>query len=509
MSYVTGDTSLPRSLDVQVSLSRAQAEVRTDLSILCVAAEDLGLWPDANRVRFYSSIEAVEVDYAAGSEAHFAATAFFAQSPRAQRMAIGEVYLSDQPAYLGSAILSTAEIAAIEAVSDGSMDVVYDLGAGGGSQTFNFIGLDFTGMTTIEQIVAELQAAAPYGSAVTVALKTLPGGTKHITITVDAVGDGVLVSYPVAAIGGTFVGALLNLTSAENGKRFLGYDTEGIGGELTNIFNAANQAGEFIYGWNLGASLREVSIQTSAAVWALARSKAMMVLVTNDITALDPAVDIDIGSVIDATDNKRVVCIYHDNVQNYPDVSILALMLSVNYRLKDSALTAKFKQLPGISTVTIAETELLAAEAKGYNVYTSIGNTARTYREGTTHSDSWFMDSVINLDNFVEDLEVALLNVFLRNSKVPYTTKGQALLVDACEDVGNQYTYNGTFANREVADTTKKSGVDVKPSYLVEPTPVSQASVSDRASRVGPPIAMTVYEAGAIHSVAVNVEVIS
>lgn len=509
MPYVTADTSLPRSLDVPISLSRAQAEIRTDLSIPCVAAEDLGFFPDSNRIRFYSSIEAVELDFAAGTEAHFAATAFFAQSPRAVQMAIGEVFLSDQPAYLASAILSAADIALIEAISDGSMDVIYDLNDGGGILTFNFTGMDFTGVTTIEEIVAVMQLAAPYSSAVTVDLKTLPGGNKHITITTDGVGDDVTIAYPVAAVGGTYVGNLLNLTLAEGGKRFLGYTPNDIGGELTNIANAANQSEKFSYGWALGASLREVSIQTAAATWALSRTYAMMVLVTNDLTALDPAIDIDLGSVIKATDNKRVVSVYHDEPQLYPDVSILGYMLHVNYRLQDSTVTAKFKQLPGISTVEISESELAALQAKDYNVYTSIGNTAKTYREGETHSESWWMDSVINLDNFVEDLSVALLNVFLRNKKIPYTTKGQALLVDACEDVGQQYTFNGTFADREIADSDKKSEITIAPSYLVTPTPISQALVSDRASRVGPPIEMVVYEAGAIHSVAVNVEVIS
>lgn len=509
MPYVTADKSLPRSLDVQISVSRLQAETRTDLSILAVAAENLGFFPDSNRIRFYSSIEAVEVDFAVGTEAHFAASAFFSQTPRAVQMAIGEVFLSDQPAYLASSVLSAAEIAILAAISDGSMDVVYDLGEGAGSQTFNFTGLDFTGMTTIEQIVAELQVAAPYGSPVAVDLKTLPGGTKHITITANAVGTGVLISYPVAAVAGTYVGNLLNLTSVEGGKRFLGYDIEGIGGELTNIANAANQLEKFIYGWTLGASLRDVDIQVAAAVWVLARSKAMMCLTTNDLTALDPEVEIDMGSVIQDTNNRRVVCIYHDNVQAYPDVSILGYMLHVDYRLQASVVTAKFKQLPGIGTVEVTETELTVLQSKGYNVYTSIGNTAETYREGETENSDWWMDSVINLDNFVEDLEVALLNVFLRNKVVPYTNAGQLLLVDACNDVGNQYTFNGTFADRPVTDSTLKSGISIKPAYLTTPVSIAQSSVADRASRIGPPIAMTVYESGAIHSVAVNVEVVS
>jgi hypothetical protein len=188
---------------------------------------------------------------------------------------------------------------------------------------------------------------------------------------------------------------------------------------------------KFLYGWCLGASLRTVPIQTAAAAWALDQT-AMMVLCSNDTLALSPGSG-DIGTAVSATGNRRVVCVYHDNVQSYPDVSILAYMLSVNYRIQDSTVTAKFKVLPGIETVQLTETQWATLQSKGYNTYTAIGNNARTYRDGTTDDPTggWYMDTVINLDNFVEDLSVNVFNVFLRNKKIPYTRAGQMLLVDA------------------------------------------------------------------------------
>jgi hypothetical protein len=186
-------------------------------------------------------------------------------------------------------------------------------------------------------------------------------------------------------------------------------------------------------------------------------------------------------------------------------------MLSVNYRIQDSTVTAKFKVLPGIETVQLTETQWATLQSKGYNTYTAIGNNARTYRDGTTDDPTggWYMDTVINLDNFVEDLSVNVFNVFLRNKKIPYTRAGQMLLVDACKDVGYLYTFNGTFADREVLDTQKKSGISIVPAVQVLPTPIALMSVADRAARIGPPIEMIVQEAGAIHSIAINAEVVS
>ena len=508
MPYVQTEQSLPRSLDVQITLSRPQAETRTRLDILCVACEDLGFIPNANRVRFYSSMAAVETDFAAGTDAHFAASAFFSQTPRAPTLAIGEVFLDDLPAQLVSAVLSATEIAAVELVTDGSFDITYYNGGGSTEDPveYSFTGLNFSGVTTIEGIVAIIDGACPADLLCTT--KTLPGGAKRIVLATTLSGDEYTITYPVAGVAGTFVGALLNLTEAEGGSLLQGYTSTGIADELSSIQNAAGESDYFIYGWCLEAGLRDAVTQTAVAEWALART-AVTTLVTNDVNALDPTYEDDIGSVLAAAGNRRAVALYHDNAQRYPDVSILAYMLSVNYRLQDSAVTAKFKQLPGIEAVVVTETEWAALQAKGYNTYTAIGNDARTYRDGTTEDVSWFMDSTINLDNFVEDLSVNVFNVFLRNKKIPYSRKGQMLLVDACRDTGNLYTYNGVFADREVADTTKKSGYEIVPAVQVLPTPISNMSVADRASRIGPPIEMIVQEAGAIHSVAVNVEVVS
>jgi len=506
MPYVTADRSLPRSLDVQITLSRPQAETRTALDIMCLACEDLGFLHNGARVRFYSTIEAVEEDFAAGSEAHFGASAFFSQTPRSRQLAIGEVFSDPLAAMLVSPELTAAHIAALELVTDGSMVLTYNAGAG--SQTVNITDIDFSDAITVADLADAINLALGSSPALEAFVKTLPGGTARIGIRTVATGDDVVITAPTAYSSGTFVGALLFLTAAAGGTNLPGYTPTGIADELSSIANAAQALDTFIYGWCLGASLRTLVGQTAAATWALART-AMMVLVTNSTDALDSAIQTDIGPVVQAADNRRVVCLYHDNVQRYPDVSILAYMLHVNYQAKDSTVTAKFKQLPGIETVQLTETEWITLQSKGYNTYTAIGNDARTYRDGTTESAGWYMDTVINLDNFVEDLSVNVFNVFLRNKKIPYTRMGQMLLADACRDTGFQYTFNGTFADRETLDTTKKRGTVIVPAVQVILTPISQMSVAQRAARTGPPIEMVVQEAGAIHSVAISVEVVS
>lgn len=188
-------------------------------------------------------------------------------------------------------------------------------------------------------------------------------------------------------------------------------------------------------------------------------------------------------------------------------MSYLACALSVNYALQDSTITLKFKQLDGIEPSPLTNSEVANLESRNINCYVYIGNTAREVREGTQALDTWFTDSLVNLDNFKEELQVAVYNVFLRNKKVPYTMSGQNKLVSAAASVCRRYTSNGTFANRDIESLNNETGFETLPATDIRPAPITGAAASDRAKRLAPPIQITAYEAGAFHKVTLNVSV--
>ncbi len=83
------------------------------------------------------------------------------------------------------------------------------------------------------------------------------------------------------------------------------------------------------------------------------------------------------------------------------------------------------------------------------------------------------------------------------------------MLAEAGHNVGDLYTYNGTFADRDVQDSTKKSGYTTVPAVQVNPAKIYLSSAADRAGRIGPPISMVVQESGGIHEIAINVDLVS
>jgi hypothetical protein len=305
----------------------------------------------------------------------------------------------------------------------------------------------------------------------------------------------------------TDLSAILALTQSTAASRIDGYTPGGLISEAALIQTAARCAGRSVFAWTLDRQYRDTQDQKDFADWAEAQDQAYFSACTNSVQAYNTADTTNIGFYAHNKGYIKTSVMYHNNPQVYPDVSYAALALSVNYALENSTLTMKFKQLTGIETVPLTETQLSSLKARRINTYVSMGNSSSVVREGVQSADSWFTDSHVNLSNYKEELQVEVFNVFMRNKKVKYTSAGQDLLVSAAAKINNRYIRNGTFADREEETTDNETGYTTLPACTITPAPIYSATTSERANRVAPPIAIVAYEAGAFHSVAIDVTV--
>lgn len=728
-------TSLPRSLDVPISLSRSVAETATDMTMLCFVTPGVDFPTDNNRVQFFSTFDAVQAAVPENSEALFAAQAFFNRSDRPQTMCIGAVFVDpthgtltggnvdltslanvsnggfnivigdtekaisgltfdstptmnevvtalnaalassatvtaegnalsvtttatgdgadigfatspanftnintlisattatgatltqggtvtvNTPAQLNSGILDSADLTALKNISDGSFDITIN---GDAVQVRDFVtgadvtlealgtilGEKLTGKatvvadtnnmlvirtvaegtgTTIDYAVAASPAAgtdisallkltmstattkvngrtdeneAPAklttGTFTPSALAEIKDGAFAITVnnvqqsvydldftgfgpditvmnvvsvlssafgsklSISVTDPGVIVfSTPASGEGNTLscelpapsvvdLSAILGLSQETYASKANGYTPGGLVSEAALIQTAARCAGRSIFAWTLDRKYRDTPDQKAFADWAEAQDQAYFSACTNSSLAYNTADSTNIGFYANNKGYIKTSVFYHNNPQVYPDVSYAALALSVNYALENSTLTMKFKQLTGIETVPLTETQLSALASRRINTYVSMGNSSSVVREGVQSADSWFTDSHVNLSNYKEELQVEVFNVFMRNKKVPYTAAGQDLLVSAATKINSRYTRNGTFADREEETTDNETGYTTLPATTIIPAPVYSATTSERANRIAPPISIVAYEAGAFHSVAIDVTV--
>lgn len=603
-------TSLPRSLDVPVSLSRSVAETATDMTMMCFVTPGVDFPPGNNRVQFFSTFDAVQGAVPENSEAIFAAQAFFNRSDRPQTMCIGRVFTAPTNGALVSGSITLSNLANVQnggftiSVGDTSCtvanltfglnptmaDVTRQLNAqmsafantvanaDGKSVTIttNAIGdgadisyagtpTEFTDVSTLLKLtsatgasIAEGQASTPakltsgkialadlynvtdgamtlvmngatvnlyglnfatYGSSLTlnevVQILTAAIGSsglvetsgQSIVISTSQQGADVTIGYASFASSITDLSSILALTQRTAASRIDGYTPGGLVSEVALIQTAARCAGRSVFAWTLDRQYRDTQDQKDFADWAEAQDQAYFSACTNSVQAYNTADTTNIGFYAHNKGYIKTSVMYHNNPQVYPDVSYAALALSVNYALENSTLTMKFKQLTGIETVPLTETQLSSLKARRINTYVSMGNSSSVVREGVQSADSWFTDSHVNLSNYKEELQVEVFNVFMRNKKVKYTSAGQDLLVSAAAKINNRYIRNGTFADREEETTDNETGYTTLPACTITPAPIYSATTSERANRVAPPIAIVAYEAGAFHSVAIDVTV--
>ena len=465
---------LSRDLDVSVSISRPITEIATDMTMICFVTPDVEFSPGNGRVQFFSTMKALSAAVPANSAAYWAGNAFFSRDDRPKTLAVGRVFTEPTAAELTGGQVALPGLAN---VTGGAFDIEVN------DALVSVSGLSFDGTPTIAEVAEALNTALA-SKGVTVAAS----GNALRLVTTQA-GDGASLGYAAAPSSGTDVSALLGLTSAKAASNIPGYTPGDLVSEIGLIQTAARCSGNAVYGWAIDAQYRDTDEQKAVADWAEGQSPAIFGACTNAPNAYDTANTTNIGYYV------------------YPEMSDLALALSVNYALNNSTLTMKFKQLPGIGTVPLTETQLAALESRRINTYVSIGNTSSVIREGVQAASDWFTDSLVNLDNYKEELQVEVYNVFLRNKKVPYTQAGQNLLVSAAAKINRRYTDNGTFAPRDVESDNTETGYDTLPATSITPASVAGATMSERAARIAPPIAITAYEAGAFHSVAIAVSV--
>ena len=400
----------------------------------------------------------------------------------------------EHPAELTSGEITLADL---YNVTDGAMTLVMN------GETVNLYGLNFATYgrsMTLNEVAQILTAAIGSNGLVEVS-------GQSIVISTNQKGEGVTIGYAYSASSITDLSSILALTQSTAASRIDGYTPGGLVSEVALIQTAARCAGRSVFAWTLDRQYRDTQDQKDFADWAEAQDQAYFSACTNSVQAYNTADTTNIGFYAHNKGYIKTSVMYHNNPQVYPDVSYAALALSVNYALENSTLTMKFKQLTGIETVPLTETQLSSLKARRINTYVSMGNSSSVVREGVQSADSWFTDSHVNLSNYKEELQVEVFNVFMRNKKVKYTSAGQDLLVSAAAKINNRYIRNGTFADREEETTDNETGYTTLPACTITPAPIYSATTSERANRVAPPIAIVAYEAGAFHSVAIDVTV--
>ena len=418
----------------------------------------------------------------------------------------------------------TVTPASLTSISDGAFKISVN------GDEKDITGLDFASADDINGVVTVLTGKID-GVTVT-------ANEESLILTTTETGSAATLAFASAGSAGTDVSALLGLTSGAgasvvNGattpvvdiSEMLGLTQESgaslqasgyVAGSITEEL-AANRAyiqniGSNAYAWSLDAEYRDTQDAQDFASWVNGLGvEGVTCIVTNNPNVLSASDTSNIAYICNSMNYQGVATFYHDNAQVYPDVAYLATLQSVNYATANSVLDMKFKNLGSIPAVTLPDlnTNLTTLDNKRCNTITYWGTRdALCVRNGDQSSSLWRSDLWVNVCNFIAELKINVANVFLRNKKIPYTVAGQTLLTSAITQTCDAYVTNGSFADREYADSTSENGVSLQPAYTITPQPISSSTAAQRRASIGTPFAIVLNDSGSMRSVAISIEVV-
>lgn len=500
-------TPLPRDIDVSISINRPQTEIATDLSLLVFCTPNIKRLPPNNgRVALASSSKGLleAAGWGQRDTGTNAVLAWSSQEPKAQRMAVGRVFTERvQPQVMAAAI---TDYVALKSVTDGAL--VFDVTDSSGTPaTVNITSISFASVSTLPAVVTALNTAIAAASANTILQASVDYDNRLV---ITALGAHDAISYPIEPGAGTDIAGLLKLNYDDGGQKWDAYEPEGLVGEVRLILRAMEALGSPAFVVALDKMYRDTPEQKAVTDYVEGSAfKLASTMCTNSPTAYDPADTTNICFHLKNLGYRASSAIYSSATQQYPEISLVQDTLSTNYSLSQSTGTAKFKNGVGISPENINETQLQALNDRNCNVFVRVGNTARTFREGTMGADTWWMDSYYGVSNLREELQTAVFNLLLKRRKVPFDHIGQAMVKSVMEVIFARYVFNGFLSNRQELDESLDSPYVTRKAYDIVPTPIYLATESERATRTLPPFNSTAYEAGAAHKINIGLNLVN
>ena len=104
--------------------------------------------------------------------------------------------------------------------------------------------------------------------------------------------------------------------------------------------------------------------------------------------------------------------VYPNNI--YAIVAIMGYACGQNSGLANSAFTLKFKQETGIAVEPLTSSQITIIEGNNGNVYLNYANYYTIFEQGKM-ADGTFFDERINLDMFVNNLQLTIMDLLYQN----------------------------------------------------------------------------------------------
>lgn len=481
--------SIPESDIVRVTVSVSQAATTQSGFGLILLLGSSAVLPFGNRYGLYSDMTSVGAVFPTNSPEWIAANRVFSATPAPTQIMIARRFSGATNGELLGSFTPDKILTDYTGIANGSLSLAMD------GVVKNVTGINLTGAASIPAVAALIQTALAALSAGATVIYSL----GQFIIRSGTTGSASSVGFASAAPTGTDLATLLGVRSVDGGTSTVGAVAESISQSLTNI-----QAlfGSWYYGYLVDAPTDQNIVD--AATFGLANRKIIGYTTANS-GAVNPNVTNDLGSILEAAGNGRVMGSF--DLTGDPNVTLgtFALAATVDFNGTDTTQTTMFKKLTGTSVSPITEAMKQVLTTKNLNYYLSVGGNPM-FMPGVMADGTWF-DQVQGLDWLSSALGATVFDGFYGSKKVPQTDKGMATLQHRMEVVLNQGVNNGLLApgiwnGANVGQIT--SGQRLAKGFYVFFASVDTQDQGTRNTRVGPPFSVIAKGAGALQGIDIN-----
>lgn len=483
-------------VNVQVVMSPLAAAVRNFGALLILG--DSSVIDTDERLRQYSTLDAVAADFGSSAPEYKAAALFFSQSPQPSIVYVGKWARTATAGRLLGGALSTADqaLANFTAVADGAMDISID------GTAKNLTTLDFSEATNLNGVASIITTALAGAASV-----VWDSVYSRFVVTSTTTGASSAVSFADAPASGTDISGLLGLTSTDGGRRVTGVAAEAL---VEGVQALADKSNDW-YGLYVAAS----AVPDSSDVLAVAEyiegasPSRIYGVTTQDAAALDGALDTDIASQLKALAYKRTFVQYSSS-SPYAAASLFGRAFTVDFTGNNTTITLKFKTEPGVSAENLAESQASALAAKNCNVFVAYNNATAIVQQGVM-ANGYFFDEVHGTDWLQNAIQTAIYNLlYTGTTKIPQTDAGVNQIVATIDQQLEQAVANGLVAPgvwNAPGFGALAQGQTLAKGYYVYAPPVADQSQADREARKAPTLQVAIKLAGAVHFANVIVSV--
>ena len=485
-----------RLINVSVNLTPAAAAAQS-LSTMLLLGSSTVIDP-VSRFRSYSTIAAVAADFGTSAPEYLAAVLWFQQSPQPATLAIGRWVKTASAGQLIGATLSAAQqlLSLFTSVPAGKFGYAYD----GGSVT-DTSAINLTGATSLPNVAALITALTPGIVVVWNAAYARFEATSNTTGATSAVS---FLTSPLS--GGTDISSRLGMTASNSGA----YVSAGVIAEsaLAAVTLFDLNFGQQFYGLSvLGAT--DADVMVVAPFIEASGNKHVFFVTTQEAGVLVSNVTSDLASLLLPFAFNRT-WVQYSSSSAYAHMSAAARILPTDYTGNSTVITLFYKQEPGVSAESLNPTQVGALEAKNCNVFVNYNNNTAIIEPGIVVSGV-FLDIICGTDWYALQAQAALYNLLYTSpTKIPQTDAGTQQLVNVVEAVSAQAVVNGLLApgvwNSAGFGNLNQGDNLTKGFYVYAPRVATQAP-ADRAKRKSVPIQVAAKLAGAVHTVAMTINV--